>query len=60
MAVSPQPTPPQYATREGDAITDREAVLAAWHGNLGRDARMAASTTGSITAHPQGHRCCNC
>ncbi len=42
MAVSAQPTPPQYATREGDAITDREAVLAVWHGNLGRDARMAA------------------
>lgn len=42
MAVSPQPTPPQYATREGDAIIDREAVLAVWRGNLGRDARMAA------------------
>lgn len=41
MAVSPQPTPPQYATREGDATADREAVLAVWRGNLGQDAWMA-------------------
>lgn len=33
---------PQYATREGEAARDRDAVLAVWQGNLGQDARMAA------------------
>lgn len=34
--------PPQYSTRDGDTVVDREAVLAVWRGNLGQDARMAA------------------
>ncbi len=34
--------PPQYSTRNGDPVVDREAVLAVWRGNLGRDVRMAA------------------
>lgn len=33
---------PTYATRDGDAARDRDAVLAVWRGNLGQDARMAA------------------
>lgn len=37
-----QPGTPQYATRDGDAARDRDAVLAVWRGNLGQDARMAA------------------
>lgn len=40
----PQPSsspPPQYSTRSGDTVADREAVLAVWRGNLGQDARMA-------------------
>jgi hypothetical protein len=33
---------PAYSTHEGDAVVDRDAVLAIWRGNLGQDARMAA------------------
>lgn len=40
---APAPTStPAYATRDGDAARDRDAVLAVWRGNLGQDARMAA------------------
>jgi len=40
--MSQTSAPPLYASREGDARADREAVLAVWRGNLGQDARMAA------------------
>jgi hypothetical protein len=39
--VSAQTTPPQYVTRDGDPLADREAVLAVWRGNLGLDTHMA-------------------
>lgn len=42
MGVSAPAAPPQYVTRDGDVVVDREAVLAVWRGNLGHDARMAA------------------
>lgn len=34
--------PPQYVTRDGDALRDRDTVLSIWHGNLGREDRIAA------------------
>jgi hypothetical protein len=42
MGDSAPTSPPQYSTRDGDCVADREAVLAVWRGNLGQDARMAA------------------
>lgn len=38
---SPAP-PPQYVTRDGDALRDRDTVLSIWHGNLGQEDRIAA------------------
>jgi hypothetical protein len=38
---SPSP-PPQYVTRDGDALRDRDTVLSIWHGNLGQKDRIAA------------------
>lgn len=40
--MSAQTTAPAYSTRAGDAVSDRDTVLAIWRGNLGQDARMAA------------------
>ena len=34
--------PPQYVTRDGDALRDRDTVLSIWHGNLGQEDRIAA------------------
>ena len=34
--------PPQYVTRPGDALRDRDSVLSIWHGNLGQEDRIAA------------------
>jgi hypothetical protein len=33
---------PQYVTRDGDALCDRDTVLSIWHGNLGQEDRIAA------------------
>lgn len=38
---SPSP-PPQYVTRDGDALLERDTVLSIWHGNLGQQDRIAA------------------
>lgn len=38
---SPAP-PPQYVTREGDALRDRDTVLSIWQGNLGQQDRIAS------------------
>ncbi|MGH8025298.1 MAG: hypothetical protein ACREO0_01100 [Pseudoxanthomonas sp.] len=35
-------SPPQYVTRDGDALRDRDTVLSIWHGNLGQEDRIAA------------------
>lgn len=47
-------TTPQYVTREGDATTDREAVLAVWRGNLGQDARMTVKYDWFYRSAPAG------
>ncbi|MET1161717.1 MAG: hypothetical protein ABWY48_04180 [Pseudoxanthomonas sp.] len=38
---SPAP-PPQYITRDGDALRDRDTVLSIWQGNLGQEDRIAS------------------
>ena len=48
------PSAPQYATRDGDAACDRDAVLAVWQGNLGQDARMAAKYDWFYLGAPAG------
>lgn len=50
----PPASPPQYSTRNGDTVADREAVLAVWRGNLGLDARMAAKYDWFYTRAPAG------
>ena len=45
---------PAYAVRPGDVVTDREAVLAIWRGNLGVEARMARKFDWFYAGAPQG------
>lgn len=48
------PGPPAYEARVGDARRDRDAVIALWRGNLGREDRLASKYDWFYLACPWG------
>lgn len=54
MSASPARSQPEYVTFAGDVRRDREAVLAAWRGNIGQEQRHASKFDWFYRACPFG------